>query len=153
MKITHLTIAEEEIMNCLWKLDSALMREILKALPEPKSHPNTVSTYLKILVEKEFLTTEKIGRIFKYRVAIPYENYQKYKLEHFLKDYFNDEATLLISKLFYLNLLSAEDLHQYFDIKTTVIPKIKKKEKKKSEMRNFVDELTEKANKKKKKKK
>lgn len=152
MKITNLTIVEEEIMQCLWKLDSALMREVMEALPEPKPHPNTVSTYLKILVEKEFLTTEKIGRIFKYSVAIPFENYQNYKLEHFLNDYFNNKPTALVSKLFDLNLLSAEDLHQYFEIKTTVVPKIKKK-KKKSAMRNFVDELTEKKKKNKKRKK
>ena len=65
MKINQLTHAEELLMNILWKLNSAYMKDVMEEYPDPKPHQNTVSTFIKILVEKEFLTIEKEGRIFK----------------------------------------------------------------------------------------
>jgi BlaI family penicillinase repressor len=151
MKITNLTPAEEDIMMTLWKLNSAYQREIIADLPDPKPHQNTVSTYFKILVEKEFLKTEKEGRIFKYIVIIPFEDYQNFKLKLLLKKYFKKNPKDLVERLIELNIIASEDLYQFFDIKTSVVPKTKKKKKKKSALREFVDELTEKKWKKKKK--
>ncbi|MBC7556721.1 MAG: BlaI/MecI/CopY family transcriptional regulator [Chryseobacterium sp.] len=151
MKITNLTPAEEDLMMTLWKLNSAYSREIIADLPEPKPHQNTVSTYLKILVEKEFLKTEKEGRIFKYEVIIPFDDYQNFKLKLLLKKYFKKNPVELIERLIELNIISTEDLYQFFDVKTSVIPKDKKKKKKKTALREFVDELTEKKSKKSKK--
>lgn len=152
MKITNLTPAEEDIMTSLWKLDSAYMRDIMAELPAPKPHQNTVSTYLKILVEKEFLRTEKEGRIFKYQVIIPFEAYQNFKLKLLLKKYFTKNPKELIERLIELEVISAKDLHQFFEIKTSVVPKNKKKKKKKSAVQELVEELTEKKSKKKKRK-
>ena len=45
--IKQLTKAEEQIMQVLWKLDKAFLREIIDALPEPKPHNNTVATRRK----------------------------------------------------------------------------------------------------------
>ena len=47
-----LTKAEEQIMQTLWKLKTAYLKDILEALPEPKPHNNTVATLLKILINK-----------------------------------------------------------------------------------------------------
>ena len=44
--IKQLTKAEEQIMQVLWKLEKAFLREIIDALPEPKPHNNTVATVL-----------------------------------------------------------------------------------------------------------
>ena len=151
MKITNLTPAEEDLMMTLWKLNSAYSREIIADLPEPKPHQNTVSTYLKILVEKEFLKTEKEGRIFKYEVIIPFDDYQNFKLKLLLKKYFKKNPVELIERLIELNVISTEDLYQFFDVKTSVIPKNKKKKNKKTALREFVEELTEKKSKKSKK--
>ena len=149
MKISHLTPGEELLMNVLWRLDSAYMREIIEQYPDPKPHPNTISTFLKILVEKEFLTTHKEGRVFQYTVAIPFENYRKYSLNIFLDDYFNNSPAELVKLLIDENLLKATDLHQFFEIKATVIPTHEKEEE--SDLSDFIKNIT--ASKKKKKKK
>jgi predicted transcriptional regulator len=39
-----LTKAEEEIMQALWKLEHAFVKDIVDLMPEPKPHYNTVST-------------------------------------------------------------------------------------------------------------
>lgn len=149
MKISQLTPGEEILMNVLWRLDSAYMREIIEQYPEPKPHPNTISTFLKILVEKEFVTTLKEGRVFHYTVAIPFEDYRKYLLKLFLDDYFNNSSADLVKLLLDENLLKGSDLEQSFEIKATVIPVQEREEE--SELSEFLNDIT--APKKKKKKK
>ena len=61
--VKQLTKAEEQIMQELWKLEKAFLRDIMEALPEPKPHNNTVATLLKILVEKEFVGITAFGRM------------------------------------------------------------------------------------------
>lgn len=149
MKISHLTPGEEILMNVLWRLDSAYMREIIEQYPEPKPHPNTISTFLKILVEKEFLTTHKEGRVFKYTVAIPFIDYRKYSLNIFLEDYFNNSSSELVKVLIDENFINPQDLQQFFEIKATAIPAHEKEEE--SDLSDFIKDIT--APKKKKKKK
>ena len=151
MKISHLTPGEELLMNVLWRLDSAYMREIIEQYPDPKPHPNTISTFLKILVEKEFLTTQKEGRIFKYTVAIPFEDYRKYSLHIFLEEYFNNSSAELVKVLVDENLLKEEDLPRFFEMNSTVIP-IHEKEGD-SDLTDFIKDITSPKKKKKKKEK
>lgn len=154
MKINTLTSAEEHLMQVIWKLNSPFMRDIMEALPEPKPHQNTVSTYLKILVEKEFLSTEKVGRIFKYNVVIPYEDYRKFVLELFLENYFNGSGSDLVKNLFAENLIKPSDLNEFFEVRTEVVPIIEpEKEHETSKILEYIDELTEPKKKKKEKSK
>ncbi|MDP2453978.1 MULTISPECIES: BlaI/MecI/CopY family transcriptional regulator [unclassified Kaistella] len=149
MKISHLTPGEEILMKVLWQLDTAYMRDIVEQYPEPKPHPNTISTFLKILVEKEFLTTEKEGRVFKYSVAIPFEDYRKYLLKLFLEDYFNDSALSLVKLLIQENLLKDETMENLLNMEETAITVHPKEEE--SDLSDFLNDIT--APKKKKKKK
>ena len=151
MKISHLTPGEELLMNVLWRLDSAYMREIIEQYPDPKPHPNTISTFLKILVENEFLTTQKEGRIFKYTVAIPFEDYRKYSLHIFLEEYFNNSSAELVKVLVDENLLKEEDLPRFLEMNSTVIP-IHEKEGD-SDLTDFINDITSPKKKKKKKEK
>ena len=148
MKISHLTPGEEILMNVLWRLDSGYMRDIIEQYPDPKPHPNTISTFLKILVEKEFLTTRKEGRVFEYSVAIPFEDYRKYMLKIFLEDYFNNSSAEIVKLMLDENLLKGSDLQQFFELKASIIPN---QEEKESELSEFLHDIT--APKKKKKKK
>ena len=118
MKINQLTHAEELLMNILWKLNSAYMKDVMEEYPEPKPHQNTVSTFIKILVEKEFLTTEKEGRIFKYHVAIPFEDYRIFRTKNFVEQYFRNSGSELIQTLVDAKLLTPSELTNLFGTKT-----------------------------------
>ena len=151
MKISHLTPGEELLMNVLWRLNSAYMREIIEQYPNPKPHPNTISTFLKILVEKEFLTTLKEGRVFKYSVAIPFDDYRKYSLNIFLEEYFNNSAAELVQVLVAENILKEEDISPLFIVKST--PSIIQEKEEESDLTDFINDITAPKKKKKKKKK
>lgn len=149
MKIPSLTPAEETLMLQLWPLGSFYLKDAMAVQPDPKPHQNTISTYLKILVEKSFLKTEKEGRIFKYTPAISFEEYKNAALRHFLKTYYDNEASLLIADLKALNIIKEPDLE------SLIKPEGEKKsaETEKNHIREMLEELLEGKKKKKKGKK
>lgn len=69
-----LTKAEEQIMQAVWKLGKGFLREIVEAMPNPKPHQNTVATLLKILIEKEYIGINNMGRQHQYFPLISRKN-------------------------------------------------------------------------------
>ncbi|AYN02310.1 BlaI/MecI/CopY family transcriptional regulator [Chryseobacterium aahli] len=122
MKINHLTSAEENLMKLFWDLNSFYLKDVMEKHPEPKPHQNTVSTYLKILVEKGYLSTEKEGRIFKYSVIVPFDEYKKFILRELTQNFFNNSGKEILEFLFKENLVSQNDLKEYFDLKIEMKP-------------------------------
>ena len=43
----QLTNAEEQVMQHLWQLEKAFMKDLLEAYPEPKPATTTIATLLK----------------------------------------------------------------------------------------------------------
>ena len=117
MKITPLTSVEEQLMRLLWQMNSFYLKDIMALHPEPKPHQNTISTYLKILLEKGYLKAEKEGRIFKYNIAIPEKNYREFLLLELREKFFLAETLDMIAILREKNYLSSEDLAGILDIK------------------------------------
>lgn len=130
MKINHLTAAEENFMKLFWKMESFYLKDVMEQHPEPKPHQNTVSTYLKILVEKGYLSTIKEGRIFKYTVLVPFEEYKKFLLKELSHNFFNDSGKEILEFLFNEKLISQDDLKGYFDLKIEIKPAVKVEEPK-----------------------
>jgi len=119
---------------------------------EPKPHQNTVSTYLKILVEKGYLSTEKEGRIFKYSVIVPFDDYKKFLLKELSHNFFNNSGKEILEFLFDENLISQNDLKTYFDLKIEMKP-VKVKEPKLEYAEEVLNPKKDKKGKDKKKKK
>lgn len=139
-------------MKLFWKLQSFYLKEVMEQHPEPKPHQNTVSTYLKILVEKGYLSTEKEGRIFKYSVIVPYEDYKKFLLKELSHNFFNNSGKEILEFLFDENLISQNDLRTYFDLKIEMKP-VKVKEPKLEYAEEILNPKKDKKGKDKKKKK
>lgn len=94
-------------------MESFYLKDVMEQHPEPKPHQNTVSTYLKILVEKGYLATEKEGRIFKYSVVLPMEEYRKFLLKELTHHFFHDSGKEIVSFLLYEKIISQEDLKEF----------------------------------------
>lgn len=151
MKINTLTHSEEVLMQIMWNLNSAYLKEILAGYPEPKPHQNTVSTFVKILVEKEFLSVVREGRIFRYVVAVPREAYRNFLLKNFLENYFENSAAALVKNMIAEGLLNTNDLEK---LEISLPAEAAAVSKNEARMSDFIDELTsDKKSKKKDKKK
>ncbi len=108
--IKPLTKAEEQIMQVIWKLDKAFLREIIEALPNPKPHNNTVATIIKILVEKEFVGITTFGRMHQYYARVAKDVYSKSTLKTIVKSYFEGNYSNAVSFMVKENGLSITDL-------------------------------------------
>jgi BlaI family penicillinase repressor len=105
-----LTKAEEQVMQVLWKLGKGFLKDLTDAAPEPKPHPNTVATILKILVEKGYVEYEVQGRNNLYRPRISKTEYGKKSINQLLKGYFEGSPAKLVSQFVSDNKLSLEEL-------------------------------------------
>jgi len=97
MKIRELTKAEEQIMQILWQLGHSFVNDIIACLPEPKPAYNTVSTIVRILEKKGFVSHKVYGNTYEYFPLISKAEYTEVYFKGFLKDYFSNSFTNLVS--------------------------------------------------------
>jgi predicted transcriptional regulator len=97
MEIKELTKAEEEVMQVLWRLKKAFIKEILEKFDEPKPAYSTVSTIIRILLEKGFVNYRVYGRTYQYFPVISKDDYRKSQMSSFVKDYFSNSYQKMVS--------------------------------------------------------
>src|SRR5690554_6979414 len=97
MEIKELTRAEEEIMQKLWVLEKAFVKDIIERLPEPKPAYNTVSTIVRILETKGFVGHEAFGKSHRYYPVVSKENYRTFAAGKLLHGYFDNSARNMLS--------------------------------------------------------
>jgi len=107
---------EEQIMQAIWSLDKAFIKEIIQALPEPKPHYNSVATMVKILEEKGFLAHEIVGNIFQYYPAITKEEYQKHAMKDVVSQYFDNSYSRMLAFFAKEQKLTEEELNDIIAI-------------------------------------
>jgi len=96
-EIRELTKAEEEIMQKLWVLEKAFVKEIIEDLPEPKPAYNTVSTIIRILETKGFVAHESFGKSHRYYPLIDKEEYKNFATGKLISSYFDNSAKKMFS--------------------------------------------------------
>ncbi|WP_035756366.1 BlaI/MecI/CopY family transcriptional regulator [Hugenholtzia roseola] len=123
-QLRELTKAELQIMQLLWQLEKAFVKDLLEKIPEPKPNYNTVSTIIRILEQKGFVSHQAYGNTHQYYPLISQEQYQEFALKELTKNFFGGSLKSLLSFFMKKNDLSLEDLNdilnkeQDFDSKT-----------------------------------
>lgn len=105
-----LTRAEEQVMQSIWKLGAAYLKEIMEEQPDPKPHSNTVATILKILVEKGFVDVKVHGRIHQYYPLVSKEAYSSNSIQNLVSNYFEGSFADVVSLMVKNKKLKAKDL-------------------------------------------
>lgn len=97
MEIRELTKAEEEIMQVLWTLQKAFVKDIIDELSEPKPAYNTVSTIVRILEQKGFIAHNAFGKTHQYFPAISKEDYRRFVTDKLMTGYFGSSPRAMLS--------------------------------------------------------
>lgn len=92
-----LTNKEEEIMQVLWQLKKAFVKEVVAELPEPKPHYNTISTVIRKMEEKGFVKHQAYGNTHQYYPAISMEDYRKGYMQKTINNYFENSYKNVVS--------------------------------------------------------
>jgi predicted transcriptional regulator len=108
----ELTKAEEQIMQELWVLEKAFVKEIVDRLPEPKPAYNTVSTIIRILEKKGFVDHYAYGKTYQYFPIISKPDYTKSYFKNFLSGYFSNSFQEMVSFFAKEDKMSLSDLEE-----------------------------------------
>ena len=109
-KITRLTKAEEQVMQILWNLEEAVVKDLVESFDLPRPAYTTIATVLKVLEKKEFVSHRKIGNTHLYTAQISKVEYTKFQLSNLLVNYFNDSFPKMATFFAKENDISIQDL-------------------------------------------
>lgn len=111
-QLKELTKAEEQVMHHLWKLEKAFVKDILAEMSEPKPAYNTVSTIIRILEEKGFVSHEAFGKTHRYFPLITKEEYSRFSAGNLISNYFDGSVKELVSFFVRERKLDTDDLDE-----------------------------------------
>ena len=97
MEIKELTRAEEQLMQNLWQLEKGFVKDVIELLPEPKPAYNTVSTIIRILETKGFVSHNAYGKSHEYYPVISKEQYQNFATDKLMSGYFDNSVQHMFS--------------------------------------------------------
>nr|WP_321221836.1 BlaI/MecI/CopY family transcriptional regulator [uncultured Psychroserpens sp.] len=106
----QLTKAEEEIMQVLWQLEKANVKEVINKLPEPKPAYNTVSTIIRILENKGFVDYEKQGKGHIYFPLLKKQEYSNQSINNLVDNYFQGSFKSMVSFFVKKNDVDLKDM-------------------------------------------
>ena len=108
-----LTEVELEFMSKLWELGSATVRDVQEALaPARKLAYTSAATILRILEQKEFVTSEKQGKTFLYTTTLSKDAYQSRSLRNLSEKLFDNTPASLVARLVDDGDMSEEELDE-----------------------------------------
>ncbi|MBB4804063.1 putative transcriptional regulator [Flavobacterium nitrogenifigens] len=111
-----LTNKEEEIMHILWKLKKAFVKEIQAEILEDQPHYNTLSTIVRNLEEKGYVSHNAFGNTHQYYPAVSIEDYRKGFMSIAIDNYFNSSYKSMVSFFAKEEKISADELREILDM-------------------------------------
>lgn len=115
-KYPKLSDREAEIMSMLWKRGPLFVREILESYPDPKPHFNTVSTIVRILEDKGYVSHESISGSHRYYAVAQSADFAGRSLAQVIKSYFDGSARAAVSALVQEEKLSVDELREIIEM-------------------------------------
>ncbi len=108
----ELTKAELEIMQIIWAKGRVLIHDILEDMDEPKPAYNTVSTIVRILEKKGFVSHKAYGKTYEYFAVVEKENYTRTYMNNVLKNFFDGSFSSMVNFFAADKSISAEDMDE-----------------------------------------
>lgn len=120
----QLSKTEEELMNHIWNLETAFMKDLLEQYPDSKPATTTIATLLKRMTEKGFIAYKTYGNSREYYALVKKKDYFSKHVNGLIKHFFNDSATQFASFFTKETNLTKEQLE---DLKAIIDSEINKK--------------------------
>lgn len=106
---------EEEIMSCFWQHGPLFVREVVDMMPDPKPHFNTVSTFVRSLESKGWLTHEQMGNSYRYVPVVEMTEYRERSLRGFIDRFFGRSYLNVVSSLVKEEKISTDELRELIE--------------------------------------
>ena len=120
----QLSKTEEQLMQHLWKLRRAFMKDLLEEYPEPKPATTTIATLLKRMSDKGFIDYTIKGKSRLYFPKVSKKDYFSKHVNGLISTFFNDSAGQFASFFTKETNLSKEELE---DLRAIIDEQLKDK--------------------------
>jgi predicted transcriptional regulator len=110
-----ITTKEEEVMQVIWELEKGFIKDILSKLPKD-NHYNTVSTIVRNLEDKGYVSHQAFGKTHQYFPIITKETYSKQFMKIATQRYFNNSYKNMVSFFAKEEKISANELREILDL-------------------------------------
>ena len=119
----EITKAQEEILRILWEIREGAVSDVLEAISGPKPAYNTVSTVIKVLEKKGYVTHKKFGKTYVYYPLVSKSDYSNQIIGNAFTGLFNGSLSQLVS---HFVKEKKADLNELEELKTMVEKEIDK---------------------------
>ena len=123
MKLSN---SEEQLMEYLWQLEKAFMKDLLDAYPKPKPATTTIATLIKRMIDKKFVAYTEFGNSREYYPLVKKEDYFSKHVNGLIKNFFNDSASQFASFFTTSTNLTEKELQELRKIIDVELQKKKK---------------------------
>ncbi len=110
-----LTRREEELMRCFWERGPLFVRELVEMAPEPKPHFNTLSTMVRTLETKGYLSHRAFGGTYQYYPVVSEAEFSRRTLGSVIRRYFENSYMGAVSALIEEEKISVDELRELLD--------------------------------------
>lgn len=105
----ELTQRELEVLEILWDIKSGFVKDVIDRYPDPKPPYTTVSSIIRILESKGFVTHKTYGKTHEYTPAISRVRYKKNMLKNMVSVFFEGSFDNVVSFMTKENELSDKE--------------------------------------------
>ena len=116
METKELTKAEMEIMRIIWAHEGMFLSDIISAIPEPRPAYTTVSTVVRILVNKGFVNYKTYGKSNCYTAAVSKEDYSVGAMSRMQSDLFDGSYSAMLSFFAKREAISPEERQELLEM-------------------------------------
>jgi Predicted transcriptional regulator len=122
----EITKAQEEVLRALWEVGEGVVTDVIDKLPEPKPAYNTVSTVIKVLEKKGYVSHKVYGKTHVYYPIVSREVYAGNTLKSAYTKLFNGSLNQVVSFFVKEDKVSLKELEELKNFIESEIEKQKK---------------------------
>jgi BlaI family transcriptional regulator, penicillinase repressor len=124
--MVEITKSQEEIFKVFWEIGEGAVTDVIEKLSDPKPAYNTVSTVIKVLEKKGYLSHKVYGKTYVYYSIVSKKDYARFIFKDYLQGMFNNSVNQAVSFFVKQNKVSLSELEE---LKILIEEEIKKKTK------------------------
>ena len=99
-------------MGFFWENGPLFVKQMLEFYDEPRPHFNTVSTFVRMLEEKGYVSHRVLGNSYQYYAVLTKEDFKKKTLKGVISKYFDNSYLRVVSSLVKEEEISLDELKE-----------------------------------------
>ncbi len=103
-------------MHVIWRLEKAFVKDLMREMRGDKPHYNTLSTIVRNLEEKGYVSYTAYGKTHQYFPIVAKEDYMKRFVNNTLAGYFNNSYKNMVSFFAKEEKISVEELREIINL-------------------------------------